>query len=142
MRTEIEKIHVLSTELAKAEAFVEDICSQNHLYNYFGSISIALSTAMSLVKGKVSISYEKCVGGVVFSISSKEEVFKAFDFENIGEENTNALFLIDTLADRIEIKDKGRTIELIFLVNGIEPELALQRQEAVRKYSSVEVLIK
>lgn len=142
MRTEIEKINILSTEVFKAEEFIEDICSRNHLYNYFGSISMALSTAISMLNGKISVSFEKCVGGVVFSVSSKDEVFKDLDFEHLEEDTTNALFLVDSLSDGIAIMDNGKTLEISFLVNGIAPELAMQRNEYLRQYSSKEVLVK
>lgn len=142
MKAEIEKINILSTENFKAEDFVEEICSRNHLYNYFGSISVAISTALTLVSGKISVSFEKCVGGVVFAISCKEDIFQDIDFRQIGDEKTNSLFLINSLTDEIEVKDKGRTLELIFYVNGIAPELAMQRKEAIEQYSLKEVLVR
>jgi hypothetical protein len=40
------------------------------------------------------------------------------------------------LSDKVIVLNEGRKLELLFFVNGIEPELLLDRQEKIKEYNS------
>jgi hypothetical protein len=44
------------------------------------------------------------------------------------------VFLISKLSDQIIVSKEGKNIELLFYVNGIEPELLLDRQEKIKQF--------
>ena len=74
-----------------------------------------------------------------FSIESIDDIFSNIIFDKSKElesESDINVFLISKLSDKIIVSENGKKIELLFFVNGIEPELLLQRQEKIKEFNS------
>lgn len=137
IRTMMKKdiIEIKDKDALRVEEFIEGICADNHLHNYLGSISVAVSTALSVVEGNITLCFEKCIGGVCFTINTEtENSFSSLINEN-AEQDNELSFLVNALTDEIEIKEDGKVLDLIFYVNGIDEELAMRRKELVHEYS-------
>ena len=130
-----DTLEIKNNDALRVEEFIEGICADNHLHNYMGSISVAVSTALSLSQGDITLCFEKCVGGVCFTIKTeKENNFSSLVSEDTTQDNEFS-FLINALTDEIEVKDEGKTLDLIFYVSGIDEELAMRRKELLHEYS-------
>lgn len=141
MKNNSEEKYILFNESNKIEEFIEGVCNKNHLYNYMGSISMVLNAAFNIANEDIKLSFEQCVGGVLFSITANEQVFKDISLDkdsSLLEENQ---LLIKMLTDEVNIVNKGKTMEMIFYVNGIAPELLTQRKEKINEYFSHNVEI-
>ena len=137
IRTMMKKdtLEIKNNDALRVEEFIEGICADNHLHNYMGSISVAISTALSLSQGNITLCFEKCIGGVCFTIETeKENSFSSLMNQEANQDNEFS-FLINALTDEIEVKDEGKTLDLIFYVNGIDEELAMRRKELLHEYS-------
>ena len=66
-------------------------------------------------------------------IEFKVTLDKSKELESESDIN---VFLISKLSDKIIVSENGKKIELLFFVNGIEPELLLQRQEKIKEFNS------
>ncbi|MDO5759588.1 MAG: hypothetical protein Q4Q06_01020 [Bacteroidota bacterium] len=128
-----EKIEIYSKDIPKVEEFLEWICAEYHIHNYLGSISVALSTAMSLTKGKIILVFQKDKEGVSFTLESEGKYFSSLTSE--GKAEDESLFLIENLPDSISVKDEGKCLIMNFYVSGIEPEMALHRKEIISNFS-------
>lgn len=129
---------------------LEEICHDNNIGNYFGTISVAIDQVLEMIlsdkdddKGvKIRFSFAKCVGGVVFKMEYSDEVFK--DLANADETLATIAdveaYIINTLADKVVILNEGKGIELQFLIGGIEPELLSSRLEKIQSYFENKIL--
>lgn len=129
---------------------LEEICHDNNIGNYFGTISVAIDQVLEMIlsdkdddKGvKVRFSFAKCVGGVVFKMEYSDKVFK--DLANADETLATIAdveaYIINTLADKVVILNEGKGIELQFLIGGIEPELLSSRLEKIQSYFENKIL--
>lgn len=129
-----EVLETYNNEALKIEQFVECLCRENHIHNYFGSISVALLSAVDLTKGKLNIIFQKDKKGVCFTIVAEDKYFTLLS-EDIQTED-NSLFLIKNLSDEISVTQEGNVLTMSFYVSGIVPELAVQRKELISSYSS------
>jgi hypothetical protein len=136
MKNNREEKYILFNEPNTIEEFTERICDRNHIYNYFGSISMVLDAAFSILKKDITLSFEQCVGGVLFSMTGKEDISKVLNLNQDSSFLNENQLLIKMLTDEINIINNGKTLEMIFYVNGIEPELFAQRRERVNEYFS------
>lgn len=129
---------------------LEEICHDNNIGNYFGTISVAIDQVLEMIlsdkdddKGvKIRFSFAKCVGGVVFKMEYSDKVFK--DLANADETLATIAdveaYIINTLADKVVILNEGKGIELQFLIGGIEPELLSSRLEKIQSYFENKIL--
>ncbi len=129
-----DTLEIKNNDALRVEEFIEGICADNHLHNYMGSISVAISTALSLSQGDMTLCFEKCVGGVCFTIMTEKGNFSSLLNEEANQDNEFS-FLLNALTDEIEVKDEGRTLDLIFYVSGVDEELAMRRKELLHEYS-------
>ena len=54
------------------------------------------------------------------------------------DEDTNLnVFLISRLSDQVIITEEGRKVEVLFFVNGIQPELLVDRQEKIKQFNLI-----
>lgn len=139
---------VLLTQTYKINNFVENICQEHNINYHYGTISVAIEQVVRLITSfyeneleikDIVFCFEQCVGGVSFSIECKDEIFSGIVFDKEKELETEKdvdVFLISKLSDQIIITEEGRKIELLFFVNGIEPELLLHRQEKIKEFNS------
>jgi hypothetical protein len=148
MDTSTYKSRVVLTQSYKINNFVENICQEHNISNYYGAISVSIERIIELINsfyGKdyankyITFCFEQCVGGVSFSIESIDDIFSNIIFDKSKElesESDINVFLISKLSDKIIVSENGKKIELLFFVNGIEPELLLQRQEKIKEFNS------
>lgn len=119
------KLNADNNQRIRAQALVEEICDRFNLHNYFGILTIVVDEAMDLIYNNRELSpefmtdfiFEQCVNGVCFSFKSNEEIF------------TEVSELMEMLTNEYHILDSGKTLELIFYVNGIDKEDLKTRQK-------------
>lgn len=138
-------------EADKITALVENICQEHNIAYYYGSISVSIEQLLSLIgtfygdeveNKEVLFYFEQCVGGVSFSVECKDDVFSKVVFEKTDEidiESDLRAFLVAKLSDQIIISKGGCKIELLFFVNGIEPELLVHRQEKIKQFNATRI---
>ena len=148
MNTSTYKSRVALTQSYKINNFVENICQEHNISNYYGAISVSIERIIELINSFyvneyenkcITFCFKQCVGGVSFSIYSIDEIFSNIIFDKSKElesESDINVFLISKLSDKIIVSENGKKIELLFFVNGVEPELLLQRQEKIKEFNS------
>ncbi|MDD2488007.1 MAG: hypothetical protein WC108_00880 [Bacteroidales bacterium] len=112
------------TQRIKAQALVEEICDRFNLHNYFGIFSVVIDEAMDMIYNnpelptdfKSDFVFEQCVNGACFTFKTNEQIFST-----VSE-------LIEMLTNEYNILDEGKTLELIFYVNGIDEDELKTRQ--------------
>ena len=149
----MEKITLDSNlkNITAVESFVEEISDRYHLNEtHFGPMLIALTEAFNnaVVHGnknnsekKVFITLDPVKNGLSFTISDEGD---GFDFESLPDplnaeeheiNNTGrGLFLIKSLTNDLSFTDNGKTIEIIFNIDGIGQRIMNERHKAFNKY--------
>lgn len=138
MNTNFKVIEAISfpsdvNELSKAESLVDKICQTLSVNeDYYGNVLIAVTEAVNNAikhgnKNDVSKHVQIRVSDAesVFSIEVKDQGI-GFDFnnlpdptapENIEKENGRGIFLMKSLADKVEFENDGRDVILTFSKN-------------------------
>lgn len=143
----MEKLVIQSTKenMSHVEDLIYDICINNHVQNYYGVISVAVSQAVenAIVHGnkcdgnkKVIMEFGNCKGGMFFEIKDEGE---GFDFSQFGElplegECGEGIFLMNRLADKIVYSENGTRVRLEFIINGIDAADYLERCATIKKF--------
>ena len=150
MRTDMFEKRLRIKQSDDLTDLLEEICHDNNIGNYFGTISVAIGQALEMIlnsKGKaewaeVKFSFVKCVGGVIFKVECPDEVFKelANADETLATIADVEAYIINALADKVAILNKGKGIELQFLIGGVEPELLSSRLEKIQSYFENKIL--
>jgi hypothetical protein len=128
-------------ELCRLERFIEEILDYYNIPGeYFGNIFLAVTEATQLglkEDRKVVVEMKKRPNGVSFSITREnakilelDELDMAIAKHTIARET----FIIRSLADEAKLSQDGRTIELRFLITGINLERSLMRSEKLKSY--------
>lgn len=137
--------------ISSVERFVEEICDYYNINDtYFGNILIALTEAFrnALVHGnesqasrKINLVFESKPKGLSFTISDEGKGFNPdtvpdpTDIDiDMDTESGRGLFLIRSLADKTEISDEGRSIEMFFRISGIGHEAMKKRMGHFNEY--------
>ncbi len=124
-------------------SLLENICQENNINNYFGTISVAVSQVLEFVNSvsdekikDLEFSFEQCVGGISISIRCQGKMFEHFDPSDKQATDFKDVncYIINNLADRVAVTEQGNGLELDFLINGIEPEMLSSRREKVKQY--------
>ncbi len=134
-----DTLELKNNDYLRVEEFIEGICADNHLHNYFGSISVAVSTVMNMTDGDVTLGFEKCIGGVCFTVAGKEKETFAVLNQTTDSMEKDSLFLVETLTDELDVSEDGSSVDLIFYVNGVDEELVAKRKELINAYSHTTV---
>lgn len=135
MNTNFKVIEAISfpsdlNELTKAESLVDKICQLLAVnQDYYGNVLVAVTEAVNnaIKHGnqndkKKLVSIEVSDAQSEFSIQVKDEG-GGFDFndlpdptspENIEKENGRGIFLMKSLADKVEFQNNGRDVVLTF----------------------------
>jgi serine/threonine-protein kinase RsbW len=130
--------------ISSIEKFVEEICDYYNINDtYFGNILIALVEAFrnALVHGnknqasrKIQVVFESKPKGLSFTVTDEGQGFDPdsvpdpLDLEiDVETQTGRGLFLIRSLADKTEISDEGRSIEMFFRISGIGHEAMKKR---------------
>lgn len=146
MDTTSYKSKISLKETDKLTNFIENICQEHNITYYYGTISVTIEHVMNIINSfygesnsKILFGFEQCVGGVSFFIECEDEVFLTIPFDKEQEIDTDSqvnVFLISKLSDKVLVSKEGKRIELLFFVNGIEPELLLDRQEKIKQFNA------
>jgi len=143
MKNDITEIYIDKFNTYKIGRMIEEICDKYNLHNYFGLISVAVAQACEIAfariekNKKITFSYSQCVGGVCFALQSKSQIFKDLNFNSdIDCNSTNQApeTIIKMLTNELYVNEDGRELEMIFYVNGIEPDKLLDRQNKLKTY--------
>jgi len=149
----MEKLTLTSnlTNITIVERFVEEICEHYNLNNtYFGNILLTLTEAFknAVIHGnqndsdkKVTILFDAGQKGLSFVISDEGE---GFDYDSIPSpidveydaeaEKGRGLFLIRSLTDDVKFTDNGRTVEMVFEIEGIGQKTMKNRLKHFNQY--------
>jgi len=147
MKKEILQIKSEKTNMIAVQSFIEGICDSYNIYNYFGTISMAVFEAVenAIVHGNkedkeklVNIEFSQCKGGLKFQITDTGEGFEYNQYKELPEQSGSGegLFLIQNLANKVVFSNKGSSVELTFFVNGVDVAKAVSRKIALEQYFS------
>jgi hypothetical protein len=143
-------------EIYKLEKFIEEICDYHNINNeYFGNILLASTEAVNILfalspgetSKPLSVNFEKTIKGFLFKIA-----FKGFNSDlnedqlllvgNRKKKLAKELYIVNALADEIEISYNGDSIRLTFYVSSMNYEKSLERIKELKDYwnkKSIEV---
>lgn len=140
-------------EMYRVEQFVELISDEYLLYgNYYGNILMAVSEAVknAVIHGNgsdrrklVRIAVESTTEGLWIRVSDEGKGFDnkaVFNLQNADKElstEKNGLFLIHKLADEVIFKNNGRTIDMLFRINGIDESIFNRRVTFIHDFFRV-----
>jgi serine/threonine-protein kinase RsbW len=140
------KIESSLEEMYRVEQFVEEISDEYLLYNnYFGNLMMAITEAVknAIVHGnksekrkRVMIGAESTREGLWIRVQDEGAGFDITryshpeNFEEDLEQGKSGMMLIHRLADEVKLKHKGRVIDMLFRINGID-ESIMQRRAAL-----------
>lgn len=143
------KSKISLNQISKIESLVENICQEHNISSYYGAIVVSIEQILDLIisyygsafsNKVISFYFEQCVGGISFSVECEDEIFSQYIFNKDMEmdEDTNLnVFLISRLSDQVIITEEGRKVEVLFFVNGIQPELLVDRQEKIKQFNLI-----
>ncbi len=143
------KSKISLNQISKIESLVENICQEHNISCYYGAIVVSIEQILDLIisyygsafsNKVISFYFEQCVGGISFSVECEDEIFSQYIFNKDMEmdEDTNLnVFLISRLSDQVIITKEGRKVEVLFFVNGIQPELLVDRQEKIKQFNLI-----
>lgn len=143
------KSKISLNQISKIESLVENICQEHNISCYYGAIVVSIEQILDLIisyygsafsNKVISFYFEQCVGGISFSVECEDEIFSQYIFNKDMEmdEDTNLnVFLISRLSDQVIITEEGRKVEVLFFVNGIQPELLVDRQEKIKRFNLI-----
>jgi len=137
-------------EINKVEQFVEEMSELYHLNDsYFGNIIVALTEAVknSIIHGNrsdesknVHIVAESRPEGLLFSVIDQGIGFPYKNFENLDSLLADealegrGIILIHTLADEVRFSNKGRVIQILFKITGIDNDIYEKRSRQMLNY--------
>jgi serine/threonine-protein kinase RsbW len=141
-------------EMFRVEQFVEEISDEYLLYNnYFSNMIMAVSEAVknAIIHGnrearakQVRIWVESGRDGLWIKVSDEGPGFDYKPFSPEGnfrgidtDPDKNGMFLIHRLADEVIFKNSGRTIEMLFRINGIDDNIMQRRASLMRDFFRV-----
>ena len=138
-----------TSEIAKLERFVEEICEYYNVNNeYFGNILLATNEAAGIlfalneseVKEKIIVTFDRNPKGLIFTI----KLMKSTEPENKSEDILDReirrhrlskdIFIIKALADEITISVNAKSIILVFYITSMNYEKSLQRINKLTEY--------
>lgn len=141
-------------EMFRVEQFVEELSDEHLLYNnYFSNMIMAVTEAVknAIVHGngsdrdkQVRIWAEAGREGLWIKVSDEGAGFDFVPFSPDGNfrgidahPDKNGMFLIHRLADEVNFKHNGRTIEMLFRINGIDDSIMERRATLMRDFFRV-----
>lgn len=133
---------VIQSDIAALPAVEErlfHLCRECNVGNYYSTVSVAALQAVenAIVHGNandvaknVTITFGTCRGGIFVEVSDEGS---GFDFSQFGQlpsgDDTvgEGIFVMKSLADKMEYSEGGRKVRMEFLVSGIDPAEARER---------------
>ena len=137
--------------LTQVERFVEEICDAYYITNsYFGNILLAIEEGVknAIIHGNkqdpqkdVLVTFTSLANRLCFVISDEGSGFDTYkvpdplsaddaDIETTGK----GIFLIRSLADKMQFNPSGNQVEIIFYISSIYHETTLNRISQLNRY--------
>ena len=137
--------------LTQVERFVEEICDTYYITNsYFGNILLAIEEAVNnaIVHGneldpskEVFITFTSQANSLCFTVADEGNGFDINKLpdplsadDNAIEHTGKGIFLIRSLADKVNFNPSGTQVEIIFYISSIYQETTLNRISQLNKY--------
>jgi len=134
--------------LRDIEEFSERISDEYFLNDsYFGNILTSLTEAVrnAIIHGNrnderkwVFVLLEEKVEGLLFTVIDQGE---GYDYQATlnekGESEGRGLLMIRSLADEVQVLEKGRVITMLFRITGIDQRVAESRISMLTEYEKV-----
>ncbi len=140
-------------EMFRVEQFIEELSDEHLLYNnYFSNMIMAVTEAVknAIVHGNksdrsklVRLYAEASREGLWIRVSDEGGGFdfrqyaKTANTEIIPQPDKNGLWIISKLADDVRFKNNGRTIDMLFKINGIDESIMQRRVTLMRDFFRV-----
>ncbi len=132
----------------RIEKFVEEVTDDYLLHDtYFGNILIALTEAVqnAIIHGnkadaskKVMVSLEQKKDGLWLTVADQGDGFdydRAMASESLFEPGEKkGLALIKGVTDEVRFKNRGRVIEMLFRIYGIDESIFDRRQDLMTEF--------
>jgi serine/threonine-protein kinase RsbW len=146
------KIESSLEEMYRVEQFVEEISDEHMLYgSYFGNILMAVTEAVenAIIHGnqndkskRVIIKEELTRKGLWVTVSDEGNGFDYNEFlareANPGSVlEKSGLLLIQKLCDELRFIHQGRTLEMLFRINGIDVKIFARREAFMQDFFKV-----
>ncbi len=120
-------------------------CRECNVGRYYSAVSVATLQAVdnAIVHGNredsdkpVAVTFGTCRGGICVEVADQGIGFDYARFGNLPTDETSGegIFVMHSLADKVEYSDGGRTVRLEFVVEGIDPADALERVSVLRQH--------
>ena len=134
-------IQLCSTNLTMLDGFIEAVCEEHHLDNYYATISVAVTKAVEYAMDKGSdvmdLSFGHYNKGIYFKLKSPREVFATLPRETTDmtlSSEGECSVLITTLSDQVQVLDNGDTLQVMFAVQGIDSSECVNRIAILEKF--------
>ena len=133
---------VIQSDIAVLPAVEErlfHLCRECNVGNYYSAVSVAALQAVenAIVHGNgsdanksVTVTFGTCRGGIFVEIVDEGNGFDFSQYGSLpsGEETVGeGIFVMKSLADKMEYSDNGRRVRMEFVVSGIDPIEAKER---------------
>ena len=149
MKKELRIASILDN-MYRVERFVEEVSDEFHLNDdYFANIMLALTEAArnAIIHGNqedpsrtVHVLMETKSQGLLFTVIDQGEGFdhkKYSEYPEIIFDNSlkgRGLIMIFSVADDVKISNKGRVIQMLFSITGVDNEIMERRYDLVREF--------
>lgn len=115
--------------------FIRNICDDNHVYNYYATISVPVLQAVDSVMShssnhKATLSFRHCREGLSFSLQCE-----LADFSSQSSNNDDIFLFAEALADKVCVSDNGHSLQMIFAIRGIDATEAARRVSVLEQFS-------
>lgn len=135
------KIQLDNANMTQLDGFVEAVCEELHLDNYYATMSVAVTKAVeyAFAKGNsaASLSCGHCNQGIAFTLQCVDGTFANLttDAAQLTDSPTSErAFLLKTLADDLQVDTNGSTLQVHFAVQGISPRECANRIAVLEKF--------
>ncbi len=147
MKKKYEEIIIQSQEkeIIEIQEFIEHICDKYNIHNYLGLLSVAVIEAVENAikhgnqldpKKKVKIKCSKTHEGICIRVEDEGKGFDYRKYNSLSEKTGKGegIYLMKALSNRLSFLAKGRIVELMFFIDGIESTRTLERASFMQKY--------
>ena len=135
------KIQLDNANMTQLDGFVEAVCEELHLDNYYATVSVAVTKAVeyAFAKGNPSMSLAcgRYYQGISFSLQCTDGTFANLttDAAQLTNSPTSEMaFLLKTLADDLQGDTNGSTLHVHFAIQGISPRECSNRIAVLEKF--------
>lgn len=138
-------------ELHKVENLIEALADRFYLNDsYFANMMVALTEAFNnaMIHGnknnaakKVYISFSQTEKEMIFTVSDEGDGFDHNEFlgNTLAQESKRGLLLIQTVSDKVEFSDNGRSVSIHFNVASVQNDINRNRMSAFGSANNVKL---